>query len=81
MDPVIIHKQIFNTSNSKDLILIQILKSMIGILALVLFGIIVNQVYQGNIDKVAEQILLPASIFFFVVVFNKISPYKLFDFS
>lgn len=81
MDPLIIHKQIFNTSNSKDFVLLQILKVLLSIFIIVLFGILANQVYQGNINQVREQVMLPASMIFFVIVFNKVSPYKLFDLS
>lgn len=81
MDPLIIHKQIFNTSNSKDFVLLQLLKVLLSIFIIVLFGILANQVYQGNINQVWEQVLLPASMIFFVIVFNKVSPYKLFDLS
>lgn len=80
MEPVIIQKQIFNTSESKDFILLQLVKIMLGIFIVILFGIIGNQVYNGNIDKIKEQIFLPIMLCSMIYVFNKMTPYKLFDF-
>ena len=56
MDPVIIHKQIFNTSNSKDLILIQIQEHDQYFAWFSWYNR--ESSISGNIDKVAEQILL-----------------------
>lgn len=79
MEPIIIQKQIFNTSESKDFILLQLVKIMIGIFLIIIFGIIANQVYNGN-DKITEQIMLPVIIAGMIYVFNKMTPFKLFEF-
>lgn len=80
MEPVIIQKQIFNTSESKDFILLQLMKIMIGVFLIIMVGIIGNQVYNGNLDQVTEQIFLPIMIVAMVYIFNKMTPFKLFDF-
>jgi hypothetical protein len=80
MEPVIIQKQIFNMSESKDFILLQLIKIMLGIFLLIMMGIIGNQIYNGNIDKVTEQIFLPIMIISMIYVFNKMTPFKLFAF-
>lgn len=80
MEPIIIQKQIFNTSESKDFILLQLVKIMIGIFIMIMIGIIGNQVYNGNIDKVSDQIFLPIMIVTIIYIFNKMTPFKLFDF-
>ncbi len=79
MEPIIIQKQIFNTGESKDFILLQLVKIMLGIFLIIIFGIIANQVYNGN-DKITEQIVLPVIIAGMIYVFNKMTPFKLFDF-
>ena len=80
MDPVIIQKQIFNTSESKDFILLQLIKIMIGVFLIIMVGIIGNQVYNGNLDQVTEQIFLPIMIVAMIYIFNKMTPFKLFRF-
>lgn len=79
MEPIIIQKQIFNTGESKDFILLQLVKIMISIFLIIIFGIIANQVYNGN-DKITEQIMLPVIIAGMIYVFNKMTPFKLFEF-
>lgn len=80
MEPVIIQKQIFNTSESKDFILLQLIKIMIGVFLIIMVGIIGNQVYNGNLDQVTEQIFLPIMIVAMIYIFNKMTPFKLFGF-
>lgn len=80
MDPIIIQKQIFNTTESKDFLLLQLVKIMLGVFFIIMIGIIGNQVYNGNLDQVTEQISLPILIATMVYAFNKMTPFKLFDF-
>jgi len=76
IEPVTLQKQIFNTDDSKDHIMIQILKIFCGILLLLMFVMIVVQYQQGK--DVSEHVLIPFTIVLLVTVANKIFPYKLF---
>lgn len=78
MDPVIIQKQIFITSDTKEDTLSMVLKIAIGVLVMILFGIIGNQLYNGN-KEIMEQLLIPFAMFTCVLIFNKVSPFKLFE--
>ena len=76
IEPVTLQRQIFNTDDSKEHIMTQILKIFCGILLLLMFIMILVQYKQGK--DVSEHILIPFTIFVLVTVANKIFPYKLF---
>tara|TARA_B100000405_G_scaffold108829_1_gene75983 strand:+ start:374 stop:610 length:237 start_codon:yes stop_codon:yes gene_type:complete len=76
MEPVTLQKQIFNTDDSKDHIMIQVLKIFCGILLLLMFVMIGVQFKDGK--DVSEHVLIPFTIVILITVANKIFPYKLF---
>jgi hypothetical protein len=79
MEPLIIQKQIFQTSESRDFILLTLFKVILSVFILIAFGIIGNQVYKGN-REIADQMILPLLLGISILIFNKISPFKMFEF-
>lgn len=78
IEPVTLQKQIYNTDDSKEHIMAQILKIFCGILLLLMFIMIVVQYNKGK--DVSEHILIPFSIGIMVTIANAFFPYKLFQF-
>jgi hypothetical protein len=78
MEPVTLQRQIFDTNDSKDHVMTQILKILIGILLLLVFVMIVVQFTKGK--DISEHILIPFTLFCVVTLANIFFPYKLFEF-
>lgn len=75
---VTIQKQIYNTSDKKDFIILQIFKIFLSLLLIVLFGFLAIKAYKKEIS--AEIFIIPFGLFSGILFLNIIVlPYQIYS--
>lgn len=77
ISPVTIQKQIFDTRDDKQFIMMRIFKILLGFICLFI-GLYLLAIIQQKPKEVFELIAIALFAYFGVMLFNKTLPYKIF---